>query len=184
MDGMQEARGSSPLAPHFRRSGTCFDLGNHLGVLATQQVAKARVPCPAEVYAGQKVVACPAYGCAAGLCSRTAKLAAIRVIRGAPAGLVVSSSAQQCSPISVNLKNLQSRRAERQIADSARVVTMPKAELMARRLSCSAWPATALQGFPARPAPAPDSAGCSDRSRAAVWLCRGGCRRPPRSRDQ
>jgi hypothetical protein len=35
-------------------------------------------------------------------------------------------------------------------------------------------PATAVQGFPARPAPAPDSAGCSDRLRAVVWLWRGG----------
>ena len=39
-------------------------------------------------------------------------------------------------------------------AESARVVTVPKAEPMARRLSCSACPATAVQGFPARPAPA------------------------------
>jgi len=99
---------------------------------------------------------------------------------GDPSGLPPSSSRFFCSSsaslVSVNLKDLQSRRTERQIADSARVVTVPKAEPMARRLSCSACPATAVQGFPARPAPAPDSAGCSDRLRAVVWLWRGGCR--------
>jgi len=77
---------------------------------------------------------------------------------GDPSGLPPSSSRFFCSSsaslVSVNLKDLQSRRTERQIADSARVVTVPKAEPMARRLSCSACPATAVQGFPARPAPA------------------------------
>src|SRR5262249_56142738 len=43
----------------------------------------------------------------------------------------------------------------------AGVVTVAKAELMARRLSCSACPATAVQGFPARPAPAPPPASCA-----------------------
>jgi hypothetical protein len=42
-----------PLAPRFRRSKVCCDLENRFGALATQQVARAVVACPAEIYAGQ-----------------------------------------------------------------------------------------------------------------------------------